>query len=483
MTQPSVTITELDGALGVLPPTAGRLFAFVGPAVSGPYETPAAFARSQDLVSNFGGGPTVEAAAYFISVTGRPVVFVRTHDTGVAASVGAVTHTGTGASVGTIAASPTPPDDYQYKVFIAHGTATVGTTTDGTYQISRDDGRSYDPVRSLGVATAITLDTGVTLNLSTASLVAGDTYAATAKAAQWSAAELTAALTPLGNSTINWEQLVAIGALDGAAFDAIELKIPSWHAMGKERNWFASPRVPNAGESEAAYLAAMAAIFGSRATTHGSVCYAAAKITSGVSGSKYRRPTVFAVAAAHAVSEEIDAADINLGALPGVAIRDDNGNLDEHDETINPGADDARFIALRTWDGYPGVYINRPLVLSAPGSDFVLVPHRRVLNLAEIALRAYFTRRLNKPVRVDASTGFILEQDALEIEAGARAAMRTALLTKPKASAIQFALSRTDNILSSFTLTGTARVIPLAYPEFIDLTVGFFNPAITVLAA
>lgn len=482
MTQPAVTITELDGALGVLPPTAGRLVAFVGPATSGPLDTPATFARVQDLVASFGGGQTVEAAAFYINITGKPLVFVRTGNT-VAASVSAVVKTGTGLSVGTIAASPTPPDDYEYKVKFLIGTATVGVTG-ATYQLSRDGGRTYDPVAQLGIATSITLDTGVTLNLSAASIVAGDTYSAVAKAAQWNAAELTSSLTALGNSTINWEQLAVVGTLDSAAFDAIEVKVASWHAQGKERNWFASPRIPAIGESEAAYLTAMAGIFGSKVTKHGGVAYAAAKITSGVSGRKYRRPTVFTVVPAHGlVSEEIDVADINIGALAGVSIRDANGNPDEHDESINPGGDDARFITLRTWDGYPGVYVNRPLIMSAPGSDFQLVPHRRVMNLAEIALRSYFIRRLNRPVRVDVATGFILEVDAVEIENGALQTLRSTLMAKPKASGVQFALSRTDNILSTKTLTGSARVIPLAYPEFINLTVGFYNPALTVLAA
>lgn len=482
MTQPAVTITELDGALGVLPPTAGRLVAFVGPALSGPLNTPATFARVQDLIASFGGGQTVEAAAFYVTVTGKPVVFVRTGNT-VAASIGAVTHTGTGLSVGTIAASPTPPDDYEYLVKIITGTVAVGTAG-ATYQISRDGGRTYDPVQALGVATSITLDTGVTLNLTAASLVAGDTYGAVAKAAQWNTAELTSALTALGNSTINWEQLAVIGTTDGNAFDAIQLAIASWHAQGKERNWFGSWRIPAIGESEATYLAAWSAVFGSKATLHGGIGFAAAKITSGVSGNKYRRPTVFTIVPAHGlVSEEVNTADINLGALAGVSIRDDNGNPDEHDETINPGGDDAGAITLRTWDGYPGVYINRPLIKSAPGSDFQLVPHRRVMNLAEIALRSYFIRRLNKPVRVDATTGFILEVDALEIENGALSILRSTLLAKPKASGVQFALSRTDNLLSTKTMNGQARIIPLAYPEFINITVGYYNPALTVLAA
>jgi hypothetical protein len=129
------------------------------------------------------------------------------------------------------------------------------------------------------------------------------------------------------------------------------------------------------------------------------------------------------------------------------------------------------------------VYVNRPRIFSAAGSDFRLVPHRRVLNLGHAALRAYFLRRTSRPILVSAATGFILEEEALEIESGARAAMRAELLAKPKASAILFTLSRTDDLLTTQTLTGQGRVVPLAYPEFINLDLGFFNPALQVIAA
>lgn len=482
MTLPKVTINEIDGALGISPATSGRLVAFVGPASAGSVDLPSTFARVSDLVAAYGGGNTVEAAAYYITTTGRPCVFVKTGASGVAAAVSAVTKVGSGTSVGTIAASPTPYDDFQYRVLIVTG-GTIGVAG-CTYQLSQDDGRTYAPVSALGTAVAITLSTGVTLSLAAGTLVAGDTYAATATAAKWSAAELGTALTALGNSTIQWEQVAVVGALDANAFDQLELNVIGWSAIGRERNWFAAARVPNAGESEATYLSALSAIFSAKSTTHGAVCAGACKLTSGVSGAKYRRSILASVVAAHGgASEEIDCADINRGSLPGVSIRDVNGNVDEHDELINPGLDDARFIALRTWEGYPGVYINRPILMSAPGSDFELVPHRRVMNLARIALRSYFTRRLNRPIRVNESTGYILETEALQMEAGGKAVLRAALMATPKASGFQLTLSRTDNVLSTKTLTVTVRIIPLGYPEFITITLGFYNPALALQAA
>jgi len=479
MTQPAVTISELDGALGVLPPSAGQLMAFIGASSAGALNTPASYARVPDLIAAFGAGPLVEAAAYYIGATGRPALIVRS-DASVAAAVSAVTHVGTGTSVATIAASPTPADDYEYVIkFTLGGTIATGPIS---YQESYDGGRTYGPVKALGTAEEITLG-GTTFEFAAGTVVTGDTYAAVATAAQWSTADLTASLTALGNTLTAWEQLTIVGALDGNALDAIELKISGWRTSGKYKSWIASPRIPAVAESAATYIAAMGVIFSAKATKSGTVAGAAAKITSGVSGRKYRRPINFAIAAAQAVSEEINIADVNRGSLPGVSIRDDNGNADEYDESLTPGLDDLRMTSLRTWDGYPGVYVNRPRLLSPDGSDFQLIPHRRVLNLTERVLRNYFILRLNKPIRVNATTGFILETEALDIEMGARAAMASALLAAPKASGVQFVLSRTDNVLSTKTLTGTARVIPLAYPEFIDITVGYENPALVVIGA
>ena len=59
--------------------------------------------------------------------------------------------------------------------------------------------------------------------------------------------------------------------------------------------------------------------------------------------------------------------------------------------------------------------------------------------------------------------------------------MRSVLRTKTKASDVDFELSRTDNLLSTKTLTGQARITPLAYPKQINVDIGFFNPALQVL--
>lgn len=480
MSQPAVTITELDGALGVTPESAGKLLALVGPSSSGPTLTPAAFARVKDLVATYGGGPLVEAAAHAIERYGKPVIVVRT-DASTAGTAAAVDDTGvTGTSA--VTATGTADDDLELAVRVAKG-GTVGTAGI-TVQTSTDAGRTWGPVVGLGTSTTLPIaGTGLSLSFAAGTLVAGDTATTRTTAPTWSAPELGAGLDVLAASSLAWEIVEPVGPIDAAAFDVLELKLAALAAAGKFRAWSGGTRMPNGGESEAAYRTALEGIFGSKASVYGELSAGACKLTSSVTGYKARRPVSYVIAAREAsVSEEINIADINLGGLAGVSIRDGNGNPDEHDESLTPGLDDAGFTVLRTWEGFRGVYPNRPRLFSPPGSDFQLMPHRRVLNLAHGVLRQYFTRRLNRPILVSALTGFILEEEALEIEAGARKAMAAVLLAKPKASGVQFALSRTDDLLSTKTLTGDARVIPLAYTEYINLSIGFYNPALAVQA-
>lgn len=481
MTLPAVTITELDGALGILPPSAGRLFALVGVSSSGPLNTPATYARIKDLVADLGVGPLVEAAAHSIEKYGRPVVVVRTGQTN-AGDYGAIDDAGvTGTSVVTAAATE-PLDDYEVIFQVVSG-GTIGVAGI-TLRYSLDGGRTFSPVTALGTADSFAISgTGVEVDFAAGTLVAADAFSFRTTAPRWDLTELADGLEALKNTAAAWELVQVVGDCDGDALDAIDLKITGMAQVGKYHAFIASFRMPDEGESEASYLSAFAGEFGSKATVHGAVCAGASRFPSSVSGRRFRRPVAFTYAAREAsVSEEVNVADINLGTLPG-SIRDRLGNPEEHDEAVNPGLDDARAVTLRTWDGVAGVYVTRPRLLSPEGSDFHLLPHRRVLNLAAAALRGYFLRRLNKPVRVDKVSGFILEEDAREIESGANAALRSVLLAKPKASASQFVLSRTDNLLSTKTLTGQARVTPLAYPEFIELDLGFLNPALQVQAA
>jgi hypothetical protein len=439
------------------------------------------FARVKDLVATFTAGPLVEAAAHTLSVTGKPVCVVRSDDA--AGSVGAITAVKTGTSVVTVHASPTPNDDYELALKVING-GTQGVAGI-TYQLSYDNGRTWTSTTPLGTATSVAFPGagGVTFDIGTGSLVAGDLFTARTVAPAGDSGDLGDALAALKVTAINWEQAVPLMPLDAACVDALELAFAGMR-QGRRCNWIGAFRTPNAAESEASYLTAAVTALGAKSSKTGGICAGSAKISSGVTGRSYRRSILYTVAARQAsIAPHVDGADPNLGSLPGVSLTDVNGNPDDHDEALYPGLDDARFITLRSIDGYDGTYITLPRLFSPAGSDYQIIPHRRVANVAYAALYAYFVRRINHPILVDKVTGFIAQQEATEIERGARNSMASAMLAEPMASSVQFVLSRTDNVLSTKRITGVARVVPLAYPEGFSIDFGYVNPAMQLAAA
>src|SRR4029077_5983128 len=147
MTQPNVTITELDGALGNL--ATGGCLALIGVSSSGPLNMPATFARIADVQTNFGAGPLVEAAARAIDLYGQPVCVVRALE-GTPASYSPVDVTGvTGTSIVTVDASVLPYDSYQVVVTIVTGGTIAAAGIQLTYSL--DDGATISQAQALGV--------------------------------------------------------------------------------------------------------------------------------------------------------------------------------------------------------------------------------------------------------------------------------------------------------------------------------------------
>lgn len=494
MTQPSVNITELDGALGVLPPTTSTMLALYGVATSGS-ATPQAFGTVTALKAALVGGPLVDAAAHYIEQYGNPVLCMPASDQndgtfpGSPSPFDAVSFHGTGTSVVTINATATSDNDYEVRVDIVTG-GTRGTAGI-TYKYSLDGGRTYSKTYALGTGTSITLGTtGIVFDLAAGTLVAGDYWTAAAFAPTPLAANIAADLTLLGLSAQPWKILHYVGPVTSTIAGNLDSFMAAQRAAHKPRAWIANVAVPTMANdltvaSEASYATTVAAAMGSYETTYGMVCAGDVRFRSSLTAGYHRRPVSFLVAAREAsVSDEVNTADINLGTLPaGATLTDSSGNPACHDESVYPTLDDLRFCVLRSWPGYSGVYVNRPRLFSGQTSDFQILPHRRVMNIAHETLYSFFVRRLNAPIQVNKTTGYILESTAKEIEAGANAALRAALGSKPKASGWSVRVSRNDNILSTKTINVTARVIPLGYPETISIELGFQNPALLTSAA
>jgi hypothetical protein len=139
---------------------------------------------------------------------------------------------------------------------------------------------------------------------------------------------------------------------------------------------------------------------------------------------------------------------------------------------------------LRTWDGEQGVYVCNSRLFSPSGSDYQWFEHRRVMNLLKRTTRIYFQRRLSKPIKVDLKTGFILESEAVAMEAACNAAIRGAIMAKPMASGGAFGpnafvkINRSTDLLHGADLLVQEGLVPLFYPKRIIVNTGFSNPSV-----
>lgn len=483
MTVPGITTTQLDGALGVLPASAGRPYAVVGTCSSGTAATPATYARVTDLVAAAGQGPAVEDAAYHIQRTGRPVMFVKAAtatDGGYGTPVDGIT----GTSDVTVDTDVEPHDRYDFIFKVVTG-GTIGVAGI-TYRYSLDGGENWSATTALGTANALTMTPGnVGLDFGAGTLIAGDRLSVRTTAPAYDSTTLLAALTALGQSALPWEIVHVSGAVSATLAGVIETWMLGLAAASKNRAYVCNARVPAVSESESTYATSIGTDFGSFVTKHGLICAGACDLPSGVSGRLYRAPASRGIGSRQAVVDvQINIANIDQGGpIAGAKIRDSLGNVRHHDETVNPGLDALGFCVLRTWDGEPGVFVNRPRLMSGATSDFQLMPHRRVMNTGIDTCLAYLRRRLSKDILVDPETGYISEADATEMEKAANALLLSALTSQRKASRAWLVVSRTDNILSTATINFELRIVPLGYPDTFVLTAGFVNPALNAVTA
>ena len=401
-----------------------------------------------------------------------------------------------------------PADDMEIKVrvdkiLVSGSEATEGTVGTDTfyYKWSMDNGRTglaannvlvnagTNPIWQLpdnngSIAIGTVCDAGRILidmvNASTLKL--NDEFTFRTSAPAFDTTKLAAALVPLKDTQTDWGQLYVCGALDAAMISQLDTFINSMATAAsgaKSFRWFSgSIRIPDVAESDATYQTYAGTVRATSSSVWGSVGAGANKVTSAISGRRYHRDPMFQVAPqVQALSPELSIANLTVGILPGCTLFDAEGNPEDHDEALMPGLDDLGFLTLRTWRGRTGIYVNQDKIFCPDGSDFILIPLRRVFNLfCEVIENALITR-LMKPIFVSVQTGLILESNAQQIEASVRAQVRAHIMNKPMASGYSFTLSRADNILSTRTLTAEAQLISLGYPNKFTVSIGFSNPA------
>jgi hypothetical protein len=203
------------------------------------------------------------------------------------------------------------------------------------------------------------------------------------------------------------------------------------------------------------------------------LCGGFANLLSQTTGSTTKRPAASAIVArAASVPPSEDLGRVATGAVKGIVSL-------VRDEAKTPALDTIQLATLRTHVGLSGFYVTNGNVKAGATSDFKFLQYGRVMDIASKAVRLGMLRFLNDSVRVNSTTGLILEQDALTIERFIERALRDAVTVPGYASDCSVVVDRSVNILSTQQLKLKFRVVPLGYAKFIDGEIGFSNPALT----
>ena len=385
------------------------------------------------------------------------------------ATTGTATLTGTG--TGTVAVSAASPvDSYTGKVTLLTGGA-LGTAT---FNYSLDNGRTFSPtllVPSGGVY--VVPDTGLIFTFSGTS-TAGDYFTFTTTAAGYSTSDMNAALTAVLADPREWAFLHLVGQASSSAGAAtMTAAVQTQLETAASQYRFARGIVELPVDTDSGILSA----FASTNATRVNVAAGTAYVTSVLNGRIQARSAGWVVAARAAkVAPSEDLGRIASGSLGGVValVRDENATQ---------GLDAAYFSTLRSIIGRTGYFITTGRLRGGPGSDFVYWQNGRVMDIACKAARDALLTFLNDSVRVNKTTGYILEADARGIENYVGSAVRAQTTQPGYASAIDFKVLRNVNILSTSTLPTELTIVPLGYARAITLLIGFSNPALTITQA
>jgi hypothetical protein len=388
---------------------------------------------------------------------------------------GTVTRTGAGPATALDTSVHSPLDDYDLWVEIT----TAGALGAGAFRYSLDGGNNW--VGSFGIPAGgkfVVPGTGIVLTFA-GTFTLGDLYKGTSTAAGYDNTELTNALVALRADPSRWGFLHVVGTPANAA-GALSLAA----AVGAQLTAMEAEKKYRYGIVECPQTegdATLKTTFADYADTRVAVCAGDVDLLSTLTGRRHRRNLAWAYSAKRSAQL--------LSVHPGqVAAENGGGPLKNvlglyRNETTTPGLDDARFVTAGSLEGTNGFYVIRGRMMAPAGSDYDDVMARAVMDRAcEIAEAAHL-EYLNKRQRIDRVTGKIDERDAQDMEANVRSKLESGLVGEDEASAIEYTVSRTDNLLSTSTINTEVGVVPFGYSEFIKVKIGFVNPALRAAAA
>lgn len=459
---PGIRQTIRDGALGLLA-LGSDYHVKAGLCTSGPLNTPIGFGDPEAVRATFGRGPLVESLVDAIERTGNPAIGIRIEQ----ASPGSITaFTQTGTSPLITATGSAPEDAFDVRVEILVG----GDETEAEFRYSLDGGDTWSqPIAA--AASYVIPDSGITIQFPAGTYVVGELYSATCTPPAFDVTGLGTALDAAFGTPEQWRLVHVVGfAADATAAATVAAAVAS--KMDAAENMFryayAVLEMPDVSDAD------LKTAFASFASTRVMLCAGFAEVISAVSTRVYKRPAAWpTVARIMSVAVSRDPGAVEDGGLDGVRSL-------YRDEDKTPGLDAAGFCVLRTYKSRPGFYVTQGTMAALPTSDYRRSANRQVMDVASRVAYETLLDFVNVDLRVNEEAGTLYEVEARRIESRVEGQLNNALISPvpPDASAVQFVVSRSENILSTETIRSKTRVVPKGYARWIENELAFRNPAL-----
>ncbi len=399
---------------------------------------------------------------------------------------------GTGTSEVTPTGAAT--DTFYVKLVCVAG-GTIGVTGI-TFKLSLDAGRHYGPTLSLGTASTYVIPkTGITLNFSAGTLVAGDYMTFGTVGPLTDTAGVIACLNALKASQYGqngFGSLHILGPWSGADADTINDTLDS---IAVSNNIYtrmistardASPPVIYGGTAETmtTYIAAVAldysAVDAKRLCANGGYYNMASAYPNAACGAPtLRRPFSWSLAARQVqIPPQRHAGRVRDGAMPFISVdptTDPTDGFLYYDNEIQSGLNEARFCCARTRIGDPGFYVVQPNLMSAAGSVFDILPKGNVMDIACDIIQQVGAMEINEDLRTNAN-GTLFVNDALSIQSAMLGQIDANMTASKMISSAAVVVNQSWNVKTTGIVKVAATINGVAYVLEMDVDVGYQNP-------
>lgn len=430
-----------------------------------------------DLLTAHPQGPAVETAAYILTHGGGPIRFMKSAAS-VAAALSAVTESGPAGPDVTV--TGTPNDFYDAKIEIVLGGA-LGTAT---FKYTLDGGQTYSATLTTPSGlTYVIPNTGITATFTAGTQVVGTIHSFTATPAMWNSTDLSAAMTVITSDFTPWDFFVGCGrhATAAAAATIGAALQSSLEGLITSQRWVRG-MLDAGNEAQAAVITAYAATTSPRLL----YAYRGLRRSTPKAFQGWGTPMLGAVdgmamlAARSLVSTHLGRyLSHNLTTFGATAI--------DYDEEKTAALDAHKIATLRTIPGVPGIWVKKPWLKGADGSDFVRWQFGRVMDTAcrttYLSLLPFLNVGLRTQTRVvggQTYLGTLDDREITRIEDKVNEQLSAVLRQPANAEGtaghvtdIRYSIDKTWNASANQSIKGEVAIVRLTYAEKFRTQLGF----------